>query len=430
MRLAVVGSQVLIWRTLQKGAGVLLALAVMQGLGPEGNGRYSLSISAIMVLAALLSGGVGLASVPRLHGEHDPPRRIVRAQAAWFAVVALILLVLGLAVRFGPGWAWCVDSLGWSDGLLMAVALAVLGIVAYETANYDLLATGRVVIGSLTAGLRALVLATATALLVLVAGAGVDAALLAFAAVHLAAAATLLPRAWRALSRLPDAGRHHRSLPSLVAHLVRQGWLGQLSALIYLLLLRLDQFLIEGYLDVTAVGLYAAAAWITELLWLVPEALNPLLVHTSSSRRDDDRDQTAARAVRLGLGVTAVAALPLALVAEPLLGLLRDGAFLPAATPLLILLPGAVAFAPGVILAGDFIGRGHPQWNTQASAITVVVNVALCLLWLPRFGIAGAAWASTVAYAVGSAVMVWRFRRLTGLPWGSILVPRLSDLRR
>lgn len=430
MRLALAGSQVLLWRTLQKGAGVLLAVAVMQGLGPEGNGRYSLSIAAITVLAALLSGGVGLASVPRLHGGDDPPRRIVRAQAAWFGVVLLVLLVLGTAVRFGPAWPWCVESLGWSGALLVAALVAVMGIVVYETANYDLLAAGRVVVGSLTAGLRASLLAAATAALVLVVGAGVDAALVAFAVVHLASAAVLLPRAWRALWRLPAAGGGRRSLPALVAHLVRQGWLGQLSALIYLLLLRLDQFLIEGFLDVEAVGLYAAAAWITELLWLVPEALNPLLVHTSSSRQADDRDQTAARAVRLGLGLTAAAALPLALVAEPLLGLLRGGAFLPAVDPLWILLPGAVAFAPGVILAGDFIGRGRPHWNTQASAITVAVNVALCLWWLPRLGIAGAAWASTVAYAVGSAVMVVRFRRLTGLSWATILIPRLADLRR
>ena len=59
-------------------------------------------------------------------------------------------------------------------------------------------------------------------------------------------------------------------------------------------------------IDVTAVGLYAAAAWAAELLWLVPEALNPLIVHSSASLPPGQRDQTAARAVRLGLGLTAV----------------------------------------------------------------------------------------------------------------------------
>ena len=74
-------------------------------------------------------------------------------------------------------------------------------------------------------------------------------------------------------------------------------------------------------------------------------------------------------------------------------------------------------------------GRGRPAWNTQASLITVVVNVALCVLWIPRAGIVGAAWASTVAYTVGATVMLLRFRQATGLPWTEILVPRPSDFR-
>jgi len=125
-----------------------------------------------------------------------------------------------------------------------------------------------------------------------------------------------------------------------------------------------------------------------------------------------------------------VAAVPLALLLPPVLGLIRDGAFAGAARPLWALLPGVVAFAPGAVLAGDFIGRGRPAWNTQASAVTVVVNVALCMVWIPRMGILGAAWASSVAYAVGAALMLLRFRSASGLAWGEILVPRPSDLRR
>jgi O-antigen/teichoic acid export membrane protein len=215
----------------------------------------------------------------------------------------------------------------------------------------------------------------------------------------------------------------------LLGTLLRRGWLGQLSALSYLLLLRLDQFFLEANLDTAAVGLYAAAVWGAELLWLVPEALNPLLVHSSADDRDTGRDLTAARAVRLGLGLTALAAIPLAVGAGPLLGLLRDGAYLPAVTPLQVLLPGVIAFAPGAVLAGDFIGRGRPHWNTQASVVTVAANVTLCLLWIPRFGILGAAWASTVAYALGSVIMLLRFRQVTGLPWHQILLPRPADLR-
>ena len=86
MRLALTGSQVLLWRAVQKAAGVGTAIVVMQGLGPEGNGRYSLTVTIVTVLAALLSAGVGLASVPRLR-DGEGRRGGSCAHRPWLLVV-------------------------------------------------------------------------------------------------------------------------------------------------------------------------------------------------------------------------------------------------------------------------------------------------------------------------------------------------------
>ena len=103
------------------------------------------------------------------------------------------------------------------------------------------------------------------------------------------------------------------------------------------------------------------------------------------------------------------------MIARPLFAVLLGGAYLAAVPALLALLPGTILLAPGAVLAGDFIGRGRPVWNTQASVVTVAVNVVLCLLWIPPAAAVGAAWASTVAYGVGSLVMLIRFRLATGI---------------
>lgn len=428
MRVARTGSHILVWRAAQKAAAAAVALVIMQGLGPEGNGRYSLTLAIIWVLAALLSGGVGLASVPLLRAGRESVRRVLSAQLAWCAVVGAVLAVLAVGVRHIDIWEWFAVTLQWDGFVVASVVAAVFGLMVFESANYGLLAAGRVVVGTATAALRAAVLLGLMVGLVLVAGYGVVSAVVAFGVVQLVAGALLVYRAWTVAEVVPAAAAK-RSLGQLVRVLVSRGWLGQLSALSYLLLLRLDQFLLESYLDVTAVGIYAAAVWAAELLWLVPEALNPLLVHSSADATSSERNGVAARAVRLGLGATALAAIVLAAVSGPLLALLRDGAFQPAIVPLRALLPGVVAFAPGVILAGDFIGRGRPQWNTQASAITVVANVLLCVVMIPRWGIVGAAWASSTAYALGSLIMLLRFRQLTGVSWFDLLVPRFDDLR-
>jgi O-antigen/teichoic acid export membrane protein len=125
--------------------------------------------------------------------------------------------------------------------------------------------------------------------------------------------------------------------------------------------------------------------------------------------------------LRLGILVTLVAAVPLALLAGPFLNRWAGGAYAGSAPALRALLPGIVAFAPGAVLAGDFIGRGRPHWNTQASLLTLAVNLAAGLLLIPDHGAIGAAWSSTIAYACGSVLMVYRFRQTTGLSLRSAL---------
>jgi len=430
MNLATTGSRVLIWRTLQKAANAVVVVVVAQGLGPEGNGRYSLALLVITVLAALFNGGVGLASVPPLRQHKIDPRRILGAQALWMAMVAGILILLGVLVRFTGLWHWLEEALTWDLSLILVAGAAILALLLFETANYDLLAAGRVVLGTRVAAVRALFHLGAMGLLLVLARLDLTLALLTFALVHGLAAIFMAWQARRVVLAMPPAPQGE-ALLGLMGGLLRRGWLGQLSALTYLLLLRLDQLFIEGSHGVAAVGIYALAAWGGELLWLVPEALNPLLVHSSADVENPTaRDQTAARAVRIVLLVTFLAAIPAAFLVTPVLGLLRNGEFLAAAGPFRVLLPGIVAFAPGAVLAGDFIGRGRPHWNTQASIVTVVVNVGLCLLWIPSQGIMGAAWASTVAYAMGAVVMLVRFHWATNIPWHALLLPRFSDFRR
>jgi len=167
-----------------------------------------------------------------------------------------------------------------------------------------------------------------------------------------------------------------------------------------------------------------------ELLWHLPGALSPLLVYSSAERTAaGERDQLAAQAMRVALGATAVAAAVLALLAGPVLAWLFGGRYAASAPALRALLPGIVAFAPGAVLAGDFIGRGRPVWNAHASLLTVLVNVACGLWWIPRLGAVGASLASTVAYAAGATAMVLRFRAVSGLGWRTLLLPSWRDFR-
>ena len=450
MKLVEAGSKILFSRVGQVLANAVVVLVVAQTLGPEGQGHYSLTVALAMLLAALLGGGMGLAAVPPLRQDKVPAARMLKAQMIWAAGMVLLLLLLAWWST-GTNPALVLQKrLGWFSGLGFLAAVAATGFLGFEIFSYNLLARGRLVVGAAVNGGRAfghllLILALGlTGSLTFGRSVGV------FAVAQLMGMLAMFVILLREIRRPPPDSQAvsireiisrtgisedgtdeiprdlaQRSLPGLILYTLRHGWLGQLSAVAYFLLLRLDQGLLEYYRGAAEVGIYSIAVYVGEMLWLLPGALTPLLIHSSAAHASDpDRDRTAARAVRIGMLLTTAVGLPLFFLAEPLLSLLAGGEYQASGLALRALLPGIVAFAPGVVLAGDFIGRGKAHWNTQASALTVLVGLVAGVLLIPEHGPVGAAWASSIAYACGSAVMLIRFRQITRMSLRGLILGR------
>ena len=429
MRLFRAGARILFSRVGQVLANAAVVMVVAQTLGPAGQGYYSLTVAVVLLLASILGGGMGLAAVPPLRQDKIPPFRMLRAQLTWvMAMVAVLLLLAWGSVLPGPA-RFLAGHLGWRPGWGFLAALAATAILVFEVFSYDMLARGRLVVGAAVNGWRAM---GHLAVVLIIWGLGsltLGFSVAAFALAQTAGGIAILvlvirefrrplkekqpvPQGLTDHSDMPDdLGR--RSIGQIIAFNLRRGWLGQISAVAYFLLLRLDQGLLEHFRGAAEVGIYSVAVYVGEMLWLLPGAITPLLVHSSAATGSDlQRDRTAVKAVKVGILLTLAAAIPLFILAEPLLRLLAGGDYSGSGPALRALLPGIVAFAPGAVLAGDFIGRGKPHWNTQASAMTVVVNLAAGWILIPRYGPVGAAWASTIAYTVGASVMLIRFARV------------------
>jgi O-antigen/teichoic acid export membrane protein len=362
--------------------------------------------------------------------------------------VTVLLVILLFSLRGTGIAAVASERLGWTMGVAAVAGAAVVALVVFDIVNYDLLAIGRLVVGAGVNLARALVHLAIVVALVFVVGISLANAVTAYTAAQLAAAFVLL--ALLISSRAAATGSHpsvtapdgsaDESRPiglsqprlwRLVAGNLKRGWVGQVSVVSYLLMLRLDQGLVAHFHGAAVVGVYSLAVWAGELLWLIPGALTPLLVHSSAaSDADRGRDTSAARAVRLGLSATFLAAVPVGVLAPLLFARLSGGVYAGASPALWALLPGIVAVAPATVLAGDFIGRGHPAWNAQASVLVVFAGIALGLWLIPPYGAVGASIASSLSYACGTVLMLARFRRTTGLAYRTILIPSRADFRR
>lgn len=182
------------------------------------------------------------------------------------------------------------------------------------------------------------------------------------------------------------------------SRLVRRGvpglGLGVAQAATY----RFDRYLLGVILDPLAVGLYSAAATVSETLRLLPTAVGQVLFQRVAAGTMKVAQVRRIRAAAL-MAVAAAAGL-MALLAPRLVRMLFGQEFSGASGSLRVLLLGELAVAAflidsSLLVASKRIGHASRIAFTGFGAVTF-----LDLLLIPAIGISGAAWASVAGYSL------------------------------
>lgn len=166
----------------------------------------------------------------------------------------------------------------------------------------------------------------------------------------------------------------------------------------HMLNFRLDMFLVAYFLRAEHVGWYALATSITEALLYLPKALsNVVLTETATEVKDSIKSNhhLVYKGIILIIGAAIVG---IAILAPFLIPQIFSASFTPSVAPLLLLLPGSLAMALGIIAAYHLFGLGKSAQPSLAALVTTAVTVILDLLLIPMLGIQGAALASSIAY--------------------------------
>jgi O-antigen/teichoic acid export membrane protein len=212
---------------------------------------------------------------------------------------------------------------------------------------------------------------------------------------------------WRrlGLARAPHGwwGRPDRRLAREV---VSYGFRGQVGGVMTLLNLRLDFALLGAMAGPAVLGTYAVASKYAELLRLPGTALTWVCYPRLAGQGATEAARSARRLTLPALGAVLLAAVPLLLLAGPVLRLFYGHDFDGAVGPARILVAGMLLAGAAGVASGYLYARGHPGRNSLAMGLGVLVTVVLDLLLIPRFGATGAAVASTAAYLVGDGLLV------------------------
>lgn len=392
---------------LVQSVSLLTAPVFTRHFGPARYGVLDVTSATVALVITVVMGGLDNAVARAyVNAASEDERRVVvstglAAVAGAGALVALVSVFLA-----GP-----VSDLLFGDrthaGLVRAAAISVpLTVVAIYTRRL-LRVQLRPVLSLISAVTLALVGAVAAIVLAVPAGlglAGVYAgiALGAVAGLAVSIAATRKLLAWRFSRRV-------------LLDLAAVGFPLALFALSLWAVRMVDRFILVRLVDLHQLGYYAVANRVAGVLLLAVLAFEgawlPVLLRTEGTgdgRAVITRDGVlpALAAVVAGMSVLMAAFSP------EILAVFAGHTFDPAARVVPPLVLAMLIHATTPVTASELIVARRTAGLAYGALGAVVVNVVACLLLVPRWGIAGAAWATVLGFAYRASDCYLRARQL------------------
>ncbi len=314
------------------------------------------------------------------------------------AVLYVVGSVVSASVIVGVGWWRHGDELS----KLLLILIGAIGVLFHAPRVYELWFQyrARSRVGVVARGLPSVL----SGLGVLVAWqlgatAPVFAILLVADTILGAIAITLVGARWGEVPRKLEFNA------SLAREMLAESWPLILSKVATMLYLKIDQVMLQAMKDDAAVGVYSVAVEVSEIWYIIPSALATSALAGIVTVYNTDR---AAYRERIGdmLDIMALMAFAIVGLVVPIAGFFVGTFYGPEYVDAAAILRVHIFACPfifmGHVLSKTIIVEGYLKFSIVRHVAGAVVNIALNLVLIPRWGGYGAAWATVVGYAVAS----------------------------
>lgn len=400
--------------------GVALSVAMGRMLSSRGFGEFSVATS--VVLLAFNIGNVGLVASTTFFAASSPDEPHLGGKTLGLAVVAggvSTLISIPVVLTLAPSSSVALPIL--LVGLVGLLPLMVLNVMQalvlgrHRTRAYNLLSVleggAKLVACSLAAATTGETLPTIAAW---------------------SAATVLIAVVTTVVARERDEGAIVAFQWSYWRSAAAYGAAQHVSFVATVLNYRLDVLFVASMKGARAAGLYAAATTVGEVLWFSSMVASTVLFPKLASMGPGKARRMLTESVaRFVLWTTVPLAGCVVAGSQLVLGAMYGEEYRSAASALRLIVIGTVALSVSRVLGNHIAAVYHPRRNILGSVLGVILNVALNLWAIPRYGIAGAAAATAVSYCAVLISRLVAFARLEGrrLLDLSYLVPQRGDAR-
>ena len=210
-----------------------------------------------------------------------------------------------------------------------------------------------------------------------------------------------------------------------VAHLLGFGWRLQIYAFVSIFYQYFGKFFLAYSLSLAAVAHYELAL---RLVTQVRQGLSSLagsLLPATARLQGEGNTALMGQFYFYTLKYISLLSIPLfgslCFFALPLINCWVGGGYEESASVLRILAPGFYAGTLSSVTWFFMVGGGMPGVGTLLALFETALGVGSTLLFAPRYGLEGAAFAASLAACVSLPVYLWRYQRQVSYPWLQLL---------
>lgn len=378
----------------------LVTLPIMiRVLGPESYGDYAFLMSTFGFLMLFVSPSI-TEGVQKFIAEDRPQDDWREHVARFYFQLAVLLAGLGsLGVVLGTATG-VVDRFFSSEFRIFFYFLAshVLAIQLQNFVRHTMLGLGLESISE-SLSVVGMILMRCGGIVLAAFGLGV----VGFLVSELVAALVVIVTSFWFLRKQIDVTALFHSRPQVpVRELVSFNALNIVTVVMMVSLYHVDIMMLRVLKDGATTGYYKAALTLAEYIWLVPKALESLMIHSASRLWSKDRNSQiqslSGSLTRYVFLCTSLLAMGISVLSDSFVPLYFGAEYEASIAALVFLMPGAVGFALARPLYGINKASGRLRPVVLALSFAAVFNLGANYLLIPTYGLVGAALATSLSY--------------------------------
>jgi O-antigen/teichoic acid export membrane protein len=166
---------------------------------------------------------------------------------------------------------------------------------------------------------------------------------------------------------------------------------------------RIDQVLIKNMVDAHAVGIYSSAVTIAEAWYFLPVLITSSLFPAIINAKKTSEEIYYARLKKLALFLTGIAvsvSLCVTIAAPFIMKIIYGSAFINGSIILKIYVWACVGTSLIYLTNNYLVAENNKKGLIILTFVPMALNIVLNLLWIPKYGIVGSAYATLISYSL------------------------------